>query len=71
MESYSRSHKSSGQKSASRTRSGLTLGMSKLASTKLFCMVKARFPCMMEIIEGLDVTLDDLAGLHRWIVMDG
>ena len=52
---------------------GLTLGTSTPASTRLFwqqsyiamsCSNKAR-------VEGLDITLDDPAGLHGWVLMDG
>ena len=35
------------------------------------CVMETRFPCMVEMAKGLDVTLDDLTGLHRWILMDG
>ena len=79
MESHWRSHEWSGEKTAGRTRSGLTLGTSTSASTRpslcgegpLFCVVEARLPCMVETAEGLDVTLDNPAGLRRWILMDG
>ena len=33
-------------------------------------MVKARFSYVVETAEGLVVTLDDLAGLRRWILID-
>ena len=33
-------------------------------------MVEARFLCMVETVKGLDVTLDDLAGLCKWILID-
>ena len=59
------------KKMAGRTRSGLTLGTSISASIRLFCVVKARFSYVVETVKGLDVTLDDLAGLRRWILMDG
>ena len=35
------------------------------------CVVEARLPCVVETAEGLDVTLDDPAGLRRWILIDG
>ena len=58
---------------ASWTRPGLTLGTSTSASIRpslydegpLSCVVKARLSCMVETVEGLDVTLDDPAGLRR------
>ena len=45
----------------------------------LFCVVKARLlyvvetrlSCVVKTAEGLDVTLDNLAGLRRWILIDG
>ena len=55
------------------TRPGLTLGTSTPASTRpswrqsyiaISCGNNAR-------VEGLDVTLDDPAGLRRWVLMDG
>ena len=79
MESHWRSHEWSGEKTAGRTRSGLTLGTSTSASTRPSlcgegppsCVVEARLPCVVEMAEGLDITLDDPAGLRRWILIDG
>ena len=69
MKSHWRSHEWSGEKTASRTQLGLTLRRQHQLLLP-FCIVKARLPCMVETEEGLDVTLDDLAGLRRWILMD-
>ena len=79
IKSHWRSHKWSGEKTAGWTRPGLTFGTSTSASTRpflcgkgpLFYVIKARFLCVVETAEGLDVTLDDPAGLRRWILMDG
>ena len=79
MESHWRSHEWSGEKTAGRTRSGLTLGTSISASTRpSLCgegppsgVVEARLPYVVETAEGLDVTLDNPAGLRRWILIDG
>ena len=35
------------------------------------CIVEARFSCVVEIAEDLDVTLDNSAGLRKWILIDG
>ena len=64
---------------AGRTRPGLTLGTSTLTSTRPFlysegplsCIIEARLSYMVETAESLDITLDDLARLRRWILMDG
>ena len=42
-----------------------------VVEARLPCVVEARLPCVVETAEGLDVTLDDPAGLRRWILMDG
>ena len=31
----------------------------------LFCVVETNLPCVVETAEGLDVTLDNLAGLRK------
>ena len=36
----------------------------------IFYMVEARLLCVMETVESLDITLDNQAGLHKWILMD-
>ena len=36
-----------------------------------FYVVEARLPYVKETAEGLDVILDDLAGLRKWILIDG
>ena len=35
-----------------------------------FCIVEACLPYVVKTVEGLDVTLDNLAGLRRWILID-
>ena len=54
------------------TRPGLTLGTSTPASTRPFW--RQSYIAMScgnnTTIEGLDVTLDDPAGLRRWVLMD-
>ena len=49
----------------------LLLGLRCVMEARFSCMVEARLPCVVETAEGLDVTLDDPAGLRRWILMDG
>ena len=46
-------------------------GLPCVVEARFSCVVEARLPLMVETAEGLDVTLDDLAGLRRWILMDG
>ena len=45
-------------------------GLPCVVEARLPCVVEARLPCVVETAEGLDVTLDDPAGLRRWILMD-
>ena len=42
-----------------------------VVEARLFCVVEAHLSCVVETAEGLDVTLDDSVGLHRWILIDG
>ena len=35
-----------------------------------FYMVEAYFPCIVKTVEGLNITLDNPASLHRWILMN-
>ena len=42
-----------------------------MVDARLFYVVEARLSYMVETAEGLDVTLDNPVGLHRWILMDG
>ena len=46
-------------------------GLPCVMEARLPCVVEARLPCVVKTAEGLDVTLDDPAGLRRWILMDG
>ena len=46
-------------------------GLPCVVEARLPCVVEARLPYVVETAEGLDVTLDDPAGLRRWILMDG
>ena len=64
---------------ADRTRLGLNFGMSTSASIRPSlcgedppsCVVEARLFYVLETAEGLDIILDDPAGLRRWILIDG
>ena len=78
MESYWRSDKWSGEKTAGQTQSGLTFQISTSASIRpslygkgpLSYVIKACLLCVVKMAEGLDITLDNPAGLCRWILMD-
>ena len=73
IKSCCKSHKYSGEKTAGQKRLSLNVEMLTSASIRLslcgggpsFCVVKARFSCVMETAEGLDVILNDPASLRR------